>query len=163
MPATEKAENIGYGVWLITSATTAYILFESDTESTTSSSIVKNPGCRICIITLKCGKQLSGDHIKIRSDHSTCEELPTTKVNVIFPDPLLELWSELPETDDMPFYSTKAEAGKATLIEVRETLLNSPKMRDPKKLSEIARQKLRNCVHRYQGNLIPISLSDTLW
>ena len=139
LPATEKAENLGYGVWLITSATTAYTLFESDTESTTSSGIVKYPGCGICIITLKCGKQLSGDHIKIRSDLSTCEELPAIKVNVKFPDPLLELWSELPEIDDMPYCSTKAEAGIAMLKEVRETLLDSPKMRDPKKLLEIAR------------------------
>ena len=39
--ATEKAENLRYGVWLITSAITAYTLFESDTESITSSGIVK--------------------------------------------------------------------------------------------------------------------------
>ena len=115
------------------------ILYLNQTESTTSSGIVKYPGCRICIITLKCGKQLSGDHIKIRSDLSTCEEMPAIKVNVKFPDPLLELWSELPEIDDMPYYSTKAEAGIAMLKEVRETLLDSPKMRDPKKLLEIAR------------------------
>ena len=76
---------------------------------------------------LKCGKQLSGDHIKIRSDLSTCEELPAIKVNVKFPGQLLELWSELPETDDMPYYSTKAEAGIGMLKEVRETLLDSPK------------------------------------
>ena len=139
LPATEKAENLVFGVWLLTSATTAYTLFESDTESTTSSGVVKYPGCRICIITLKCGKQLSGDHIKIRSDLSTCEEMPEIKVNVKFPDPLLELWSELPEIDDMPYYSTKAGAGIAMLKEVRETLLDSPKVRDPKKLLEIAR------------------------
>ena len=54
-------------------------------------------------------------------------------MNVKFPDPLLELWSELPEIDGMPYYSTKAEAGIAMLKEVRVTLLDSPKMRDPKK------------------------------
>ena len=53
LPATEKTENLGYGVWLITSVTTVYTLFESDTESTTSSAIVKCPGWLICIITLK--------------------------------------------------------------------------------------------------------------
>ena len=132
LSATEKAENLGYGVWLITSATTAYTLFESDTESTSSSGIVKYPGCRICIITLKCGKQLSGDHIKIRSDLSTCEEMPANKVNVKFPDQLLEFWSEYPEIDDMPYSSTKAEAGMAMLKGVRETLLDGPKNRDPK-------------------------------
>ena len=30
--STEKAENLGFGVWLITSATSAYRLFESDME-----------------------------------------------------------------------------------------------------------------------------------
>ena len=39
----------------------------------------------------------------------------------------------------MPYYSTKAEAGIAMLKEVRETLLDSPKTRDAKKLFEIAR------------------------
>ena len=118
MPATEKAENLGYGVWLITFATTAYTSFQSDTESTTSSGIVNYPGCRICIIPLKCGKQLSGDHLKIRSDLSNCEEMSAIKVNVIFPDPLLELWSELPVIDDRPYYSAKTEAGIAILREV---------------------------------------------
>ena len=49
-----------------------------------------------------------------------------------FQTPLLELWSELPEIDDMPYYLTKAEARIAMLKEVRETLLDSPKMREPK-------------------------------
>ena len=39
LPATEKAENLGFGVWLITSANTA--LFESNTASTTSLGILK--------------------------------------------------------------------------------------------------------------------------
>ena len=119
LPATEKAQNLGYGVWLITSATTAYTLFEADTKSATSSGIVKYPGFRICILTLKCGKQLSGDHKKNRSDLKICEEKPAVKVNVNLPDPLLKLWSELPEIDDIPFCSTKAEAGVAMLKEVR--------------------------------------------
>ena len=76
---------------------------------------------------------MSGDHIKIRSDLGTCEEKPAIRVNVKFPDPLLELWSELLEIEDMPYYSTKAEAEIAMLKEVRETLLEIPKMRDPKK------------------------------
>ena len=121
LSATEKAEAVGYGVWLITSATTAYTLFESDIESATSSGIVKYPGYRICIISLKCGKQMSGDHVKIRSDFSTCEEMPAIKVNGKFPDPLQELWNNFPGIDDIPCYSTKA--GIAMLKEVQETLL----------------------------------------
>ena len=47
LPATEKAENLGFGVWFITSATIAYTRFEPDTASTISSGIIKYPGCRI--------------------------------------------------------------------------------------------------------------------
>ena len=125
--ATEEADNLGYGLCIITSATTANTLFESDTEATTSSGILKYPGFRTCIITLKCGKQLSGDHIKIRPDLSTSEEMTAIKVIVKFPDPLQELWSKLAEIDDMPFYSTETEARVAMLKEIRETLLDSPK------------------------------------
>ena len=139
LPSTEKAENLGYGAWLITSATTAYTLYESDTDSTTSAGIIKYAGCRICIITLKCGKQMSCPGIKIRSDISTCRKLPAIKVNVQFPDPLKQVWSELPKIDDMLYYSTKTEAGIALLKEVRERLLESPKMRDPQKPLDIAR------------------------
>ena len=78
------------------------------------------------------------------SDLSTCEEMPAIKVNVKFPDPLLELWSERPEIDDMPYYSTKAVAGVAMLREVRETLLDSPKMRDRKKFFDIAARLRQN-------------------
>ena len=128
LPATEKAENLGFGVWLITSATTAYTLFESDTASTTSSGIIKYSGCSICIITLEGEKQIVGPHIKIRSDLSTCEQLPAIIIKVKFPDPLKQLWSELPEVDDMPYFSTKLAAGIAMLKEVREHLIDSPKM-----------------------------------
>ena len=91
LPATENADNLGFAVWPITSATTPYTLFESDTASTTSSGIIKYPGCRICIITLECGKQLVGPHIELRSDLSTCEQLPASKIKVKFPDSLKQL------------------------------------------------------------------------
>ena len=82
LPTTEKAENLGFGVWLITSATTAYTPFETNTASTTSSGRIKNPGRGICIITLECRRQLVGPHIKHRSDLGTCEQLPATEIFV---------------------------------------------------------------------------------
>ena len=135
LPLTEKAENVGFGFWLITSAITSFTLFESDTASTTSSGVIKYPICRNCIITLDCGKQLVGPHIKIRSDLSTCDQLPAIKIKVKFPE---QLWSELQEVDDMLYFSIKSAAGIAMLKEVRENLLDSPKMRDPDQLLEIA-------------------------
>ena len=76
---------------------------------------------------------------QIRSDLSTCEQLAAIKIKVKFPDPLKQLWSELPEVDHMPYLSTKSAAGIAMLKEVREHLIDSPKRRDPEKLLEIAR------------------------
>ena len=65
-----------------------------------SSRVFRYPRCRICSITLKCGKRMSGLHIRIGSTHlSTCEELPANKVNGKFPDRLLPLWNELQSKD----------------------------------------------------------------
>ena len=82
-------------------------------------------------------KALVGPHIKIRSDLG--EQLPAIKLNVKFPNPLTQLWSELPEVDDMPYFSEKAAARIAMLKEVRENLPDSPKMGDPDQVLEIAR------------------------
>ena len=82
-------------------------------------------------------KALVGPHIKIRSDLG--EQLPAIKLNVKFPNPLTQLWSELPEVDDMPYFSTKSAARIAMLKEVRENLPDSPKMGDPDQVLEIAR------------------------
>ena len=59
------------------------------------------------------------------------------------PDPPQKFWSKLAANDIMFFYSTKAEAGVALLKQVRETLLDRSKMRDPKKLLDIARPTTR--------------------
>ena len=90
LPSTEKAENLGYETCLKTSATTTYTLYESDTESTTAG-IIHYPGCRISMITLQCGRQMTGPHIKIESDLSYCKQLPAIKVKVKLPDPLKQL------------------------------------------------------------------------
>ena len=65
LPSTEKTEHSGYGAWLLTSGTTAYTLYESDIDSTTSSGLKKIRDADIASSPLKCGKQISGPHIKI--------------------------------------------------------------------------------------------------
>ena len=77
--------------------------------------------------------------MKIRSDLSTCEQLPAIKTKVKFQDPFKQLWIELPEVDDMPYFSTKSAAGIAMLKDVREHLTDSPQRRHSEKLLEIAR------------------------
>ena len=51
------------------------------------------------------------------------------------PRSLEHIWSELPGIDDMPSYSTKTVAGVASLKAVREGVVESPKIRDPKNYS----------------------------
>ena len=136
LPSTK---NLGFGVWLITSAISAYTLFESDIESTTASGIEKLPGCHICIVTLECGKQLVEPNIKIRSGLATCEQLPAIKTNVQLLDPISNLLSELPELEDMPYYDTKTEAGIELFKEVEKKLLQIPKVQNQEETRKIAK------------------------
>ena len=62
---------------------------------------------------------MSGPHIKIRLDLTTCEQLAAIKVNVKFPDLLKQLWTEIPVSDDMLYCSPKTEARVALIKEVR--------------------------------------------
>ena len=147
LPSTEKAENLGYGAWLITSATTAYALYESDTESTTSYGFTKYPGCWNCLITLKWGRQVSGPHIKIRSDLSTCEQLPAIKVNVKFPNPMKQLWNEIPALDDIPFYFTKQRQELPYWKNFTNAYSEVLKCATRKKLVDIARSFTSEMIH----------------
>ena len=57
LPSIEQATNLGFGIWLITSAIADFTFRESSSlaTSTSSRSFV---GCHICIITLDCGMQI---------------------------------------------------------------------------------------------------------
>ena len=54
LPTTEQATNLGFGIWLITSASDDFIFRESHATSPSSKTQLF-AGCRICIITLECG------------------------------------------------------------------------------------------------------------
>ena len=102
LPLTEKAKNLGYGVWLITSATDDYKLIEDDITPGSATNEIAHPGCRICIVTLKCGKKISGPNIRIRADLSTCDDIPAIRTTVALPNPLESLLSEIPNVDELP-------------------------------------------------------------
>ena len=118
LPVREQAKNLGFGIWLVTSANDGYTLTESNILSNRASDMQKFKGCRVCLITLKCGKQIMGSNIKIRSDLSSCQNLPAVKVNVKLPDPLQNLISSLPNIEDMPYYNAKIDASIDMLREV---------------------------------------------
>ena len=52
----EKATNLGYGIWLITSASAAFSLWEYSLDKLNTPKREDHPGCNICLITLDCGE-----------------------------------------------------------------------------------------------------------
>ena len=64
---TEQATILGFGIWLITSASDDFLFRESHAISP-SSKRQSFAGCRICIVTLECGMLIMNKNIKIRSD-----------------------------------------------------------------------------------------------
>ena len=137
LPSTEQATNLGFGIWLITSANDDFIFRES--HATAASSKTQSfAGCRICIITLECGMQIMTKHIKIRSDLSSCNHIPAIKLRVSLPNPLASLIMEVPSLEDLPLYDSKAEAGVKLLKQVRKELVHSPRIREVNQLVAIA-------------------------
>ena len=76
LPTPEKATNLGYGIWLITSASDAFTLREHSARDDTKPRNKEQKGCHVCIITLECGTQLISRNIKIRPDLTSCESIP---------------------------------------------------------------------------------------
>ena len=66
LPTPEKETNLGYGIWLITSASAAFSLREYSLDELNTPKREDHPGCNICLITLDCGLQLVSKYIKIR-------------------------------------------------------------------------------------------------
>ena len=65
-PVIEAAENLGYGIWVILSATDTFTMRESSMDSSNAFQVRTYPGCQICIIALECGKQITTPHLKIK-------------------------------------------------------------------------------------------------
>ena len=85
LPIKERAVSLRYGICLITAASADYTLTESYMNSSTPVGSSSFPACRICVVTLACGKQISGPNIRIRSDLQSCSKIPATIMNVDLP------------------------------------------------------------------------------
>ena len=110
LPLNEKATNPGYGIWLIPSSSPNFKFRESFMNATTTAGSSKANGCRICLVSLSCGKQLIGPNVRIRSDLSTCMKVPPLKLNATLPEPIARLFSIIPTVDQLPHYNTRVEA-----------------------------------------------------
>ena len=168
LPTPEKAKNLGYGIWLITSATKDFTLREYSVNSDQIPHSREYPGCNICIITLECGTQLISKHIKIRPDLQHCSQLPAATVEVRLADPLEQLITTLPNLTELPYFDTKTDANLALIKRVRTELIKTAVSFFKNKLQRIAapivkdmqllKPTLVNKLHEY----VPIKLSLTL-
>ena len=109
LPGAKKAQNIGFGLWLIIAASSNYKLVETASNGSNPKKI-EHPGCKVCILTLACGRQLAGDNIRLRSGLSACALLPSIRLDVTLPDPLANLFELIPPLGELPHLSSIAEA-----------------------------------------------------
>ena len=139
LPSPEKARNLGYGIWLLTSASDFFTLREYSLNQKNAPKRREHPGCNICILTLDCGTQLISKHIKIRPDLNTCDKIKATRINVSLPDPLQSMLSELPDLEELPYFESKTDAGIKLLREVKTKLIDSPQLTKTDQLDAIAK------------------------
>ena len=90
LPSIEQATNLGFAIWLITSANADFTFRESSSLATSFSSRSFS-GCHTCIITLACGMQIHTGHIIRRSDLASCSTIPAIKLGISLPDPIESL------------------------------------------------------------------------
>ena len=113
LPVIEAAENLGYGIWVILSATDTFTMRESSMDSSNALQVRTYPGCQICLITLECGKQFTTTHLKIRSDLGSCHKIPAIKIQVELSGPLKHLLTEVPEIEQLPYFNNSNRSGQS--------------------------------------------------
>ena len=112
--------------------------------------------------------QIHTGHIIIRSDLASCLTIPAFKLRLSLPDPLESLIMQVPPLDDLPVYTSKAEAGVTLLKAVRKKLISSLRVRQVNQLVEIARpfaldmKLLKPSLTREFNQYIPFKVSFTL-
>ena len=139
LPNPERAQNLGYGIWLLTSASSDYTLSEIGMDENGRHINVPHKGCNICLITLKCGHTMFSDNIKIRADLQSCQYLPATRINVKLPDPLAHLIDSVPNIHELPKYDSPTEANLDLLKKVKTEFIYSNRKLSTESLDAIAK------------------------
>ena len=126
---------------MITSATPQCNLIETSVNDTNPLNALKHSGCKVCILTLKCGNQVEGPNIYLRSDLSSCARMPALRLDITLADPLIHLFSLLPQIEDIPHMVSIEGAREQLVREVQTKFAMMPQtdIRDNTKLIEIAR------------------------
>ena len=135
----ERAQNLGYGIWLLTSASSDFTLSEIGTDENGRHTNIPHKGCNICLITLKCGHTMFSDHIKIRADLQSCQYLPAKRINVKLPDPLEHLIDSVPNINELPKYESSTEANLDLLKKVKTEFIYFNRKLSTESLDDIAK------------------------
>ena len=62
LPDPEREQKIGYGIWLLTSASSDFTLSEIGKDENGGQTNIPHKGCNIRLITLKCGHNVQRSH-----------------------------------------------------------------------------------------------------
>ena len=123
-----------------------YLNFTNTSDATTLAGSKTMKVCKICLITLECGKQLTGETIRIPSDRRSCAKVPPVKLDVDLSKAVANLFSLLPTVDELPYYNTEVEANMKLLKFVKLELPAQPQYGYKKNIPQIAEpsaQKLK--------------------
>ena len=126
LPLKEKSTNLGYGIRLITPTSPNCKFRESYMNATTTAGSTMIDGCQICLVSLSCGKQLIGPNVRMRSDLSTCMNVPPLKLNVTLTEPMARLVSLISTVDQLPHYNTRVDADIQLLNSLKLELQSQP-------------------------------------
>ena len=138
-PNPERAQNLGYGIWLLTSASSDFTHSEIGTDENGRQTNIPHKGCNICLIKVKCGHTMFSDHNKIRADLQSCQYLPAKRINVKLPDPLAHLIDSVPNINELPKYESRTEANLDLLKKVKTEFIYSNRKLTTESLDDIAK------------------------
>ena len=133
----EKATNLGYGIWLIKSASSSFFLWEYNLNEVHTPSRKEHSGCNICISSLDCRTQFASRNIKIRPDLVNCDKISARRINVKLSESLEHLMSEIPKKNELLYFESRTDAGDKFLEEVKAKLIYSPIVTNTEHLDEI--------------------------
>ena len=168
LPNPERAQNLGYRIWLLTSTSSDFILSEIGTDETGRQINIPHESCNICLITLKCGHAMFSDYIKIRPDLQSCQYPPAKIINVKLPDPLAHLIDSVPNINELPKYETSTDANLDLLKTINTEFIYSNRKLSTESLDDIAKpittemKSFKPALINKLESYVPIKLSLSL-
>ena len=146
LPVKEKAQNIGNGKWMITSATPNLDMYLSTVRNNVPFTQIKLVGCQVCIIQLECGTKIETTYLEIRADMISCHNATITRLDISLTDPFKHLLAKIPAIDNLPHMATIAQARQQFIEDIQLKMSEVPEYQrfSSDKLDEVAEPILRD-------------------